>query len=539
MTETAPVQAAPVSSAGSANEPAELEVKSTVTRVTLFEDRAEVLRQARCAVPAGVSWVRLAGVATMVADSSVLPRVSGGSARVLLSRVVRRVREVPLCDESEVKNAEADCRAAVARRVAAERSLECATAQDARTAALLAAWVAALRLVPRQARNGLAGLRTAYGLLCGAQKKSLDGVAAAKAELAAAALDEARAKLRRQLASRTEPRFEAAIELQIEAAAPCELAIEVAYRTPCALWRPEHLGRLANRADGMQLHITTWATVWQCTGEDWREVQLRFSTARPAQAATPPLLSEDNLRLRRKTDMERRNVVVEVREQAIATAGLGRGQNAVEEMPGVDDGGEPLYFEAQRPTTVPSTGQPLRVEIANLSLPCQVERVAYPERGQAVHLRATATLSGPRPLLAGPIAVARGTELCGRGRIGFVGRGEPFELGCGVDDGLRVRRQIEESRETTPVVGTQKIARTIRLYVSNLSSQPRRLLVCERVPVSELRDVEVTLGPASGMRYDPKDGFAHFDLDLEGRATCELALSYRIEAAARVILPSL
>lgn len=518
---------------------AEFNVDSTPVRVTFFEDRAEVLRKARCAVPAGVSWVRLGGIATMVSDPSVLPSVSGGSARVLASRVLRRVREVPMFGDVEVKTAEADQRAAVARRVAAERGVEAAQAQEARTASLMDAWIMALRRVPHAASTGLSGWRTAYQQLTTAQIASLDAVATARAELLAAQIDEARANARQKEARRTQPRYEAAIELQIEAAAPAELGIEVTYRTPCALWRPEHLCQLISRSDGMQVSITTWATVWQRTGEDWRDVQLRFSTARPAQAATPPLLSEDNLRLRRKSDAERRNVVIEVREQAIQLAGLGRGGSAVEEMPGVDDGGEPLVFEVARPTNVPSTGQPLRIEINSLTLPCQVERIAYPERGPAVHLRATATLSGPRPLLAGPVHVVRGKELCGRGRVNYVGRGEPFELGFGVDDSLRVRRAVEESRETTAVVGTQKIARTIKLYVSNLSGERRKLLLSERVPVSEIRDVEVTVGPSSGMRYDPKDGFAQFDLDLEGRATRELSLSYRIEAASRVVLPPL
>ncbi len=511
-------------------------VASSVIRVTLFEDRAEVLRRARCQVPAGVSWVRLLGISTMVSDPSVLPSVSGGPARLLASRVVRQVREVPVHAEADVKSAEADCHSAIARRLFAERALEAQNAQATRTAQLLDGWITALQRVPRAASAGLSAWRNAYSDLSAAAQKALDGVAAAKAELHAAQLDEARANLRRQQSRQTQPRFEAAIELQIEASAKTELAVEVSYRTACALWRPEHLCRLLDRET--QLAITTWATVWQRTGEDWSSVKLRFSTARPAQVATPPLLQEDNLRLRRKTESEKRNLVVEVREQAIAVAGLGRGVTAIEEMPGVDDGGEPLLFEALHPTSVPSNGQPVRVEIASLTLPCQIDRVAYPERSAAIHLRATATLIGPTPLLAGPVQVVRGNELCGRGRVGYVGRGEPFEIGFGVDDGLRVRRHIEESRETTPVVGTQKVARTIKLYVSNLSGERRKLLLSERIPVSELREVEVIVGHSSGMRYDPKDGYAHFELDLEGRATRELQLGYRIEAASKVILPS-
>jgi uncharacterized protein (TIGR02231 family) len=525
---------------GAATGPAEIDADSTVLRVTLFEDRAEVVRSTSCVVPAGVSWVRLSGVATMVHDPSVQPSLvsGGGTARILSSHVVRRVRKVPVCSEAEVKSAEADYRAAIARRVTAERSLEAAEAHEARFVSLLKEWTTALRRVPRDARTELSGWRTARKELLSAQTQALDAVAAARAELEAARLDEARAALRNEKVRQEEPRFEAAIELQVESPGGGPLQLEVSYRTPCALWRPEHLCRLVQKDGAAQMVITTWATVWQRTGEEWRNVPLRFSTARPAQAASPPLLTEDNLRLRKKTDAEKRNIVVEVREQAIAVAGLARGTSDVQEMPGVDDGGEPLTLQALRPTTVPASGQPVRVEIGSITLPCQVERVAYPERGAAVHLRATATLGGALPLLAGPIHVLRGSELCGRGHTGFVGRGEPFEIGFGVDDGLRVRRKVEESRETTPVVGTQKVSRAVKLYVSNLSGEPRRLLVTERIPVSEIRDVEVILEKTSGMRYDPKDGFASFDLELPARATRELELSYRIGAPSRVILPS-
>ena len=57
--------------------------------------------------------------------------------------------------------------------------------------------------------------------------------------------------------------------------------------------------------------------------------------------------------------------------------------------------------------------------------------------------------------------------------------------------------------------------------------------------VSEIREVEVSVERTSGMRWDGKDGFAHFDLELPGRATRELLLTYHIEAPSRVQLPAM
>jgi uncharacterized protein (TIGR02231 family) len=517
--------------------PPQTEIDSTAVRVTFFEDRAEVLRRSQVSVERGVSRVRLRGVSTMVDDPSLLANVRGAPARVLMARVHRQLRQVPVGDDRELQASEADQRSARSRRITAERTVEARNNHELRVTALLSSWLEALQRVPRAAAQGLESWRSAHDELHAAQVQAIEDLAAAQRELAAAQLDEKRADLRYQQARRMRPRYEAQVELQIEAATAGELLIELTYRVPCALWRPEHLCRLLQTEGGPQLAITTYAVVWQRTGEEWPAVSCRFSTARPAQSATAPLLTEDPLRLRKRTESERRHIMVEAREQAILSAGLQRGERAVEEMPGVDDGGEPLSLEAARPHDLPSTGQPIRVEVGQLILPCTVERVAMPERSIAAHYRATATLSGSRPILAGPVTVLRGGELCGRGRIGFVGRGEPFEIGLGSDDGVRVRRKIEEQRETATLSGAQRIFRTVRLYVSNLSGTSRRVLLIERVPISEIADVEVTLTQTSGMKYDPRDGFASFEVELAPRATREVQFSYRMEAAARVLLP--
>ncbi len=363
---------------------------------------------------------------------------------------------------------------------------------------------------------------------------ALDQVTAAAAELTAAQLDGQRAELRLQWARTLLPRYEAAAELQLEVTAGAvERTIDLSYRTPLALWRPEHSARLVQRdgGGGWDLVIKTMATVWQRTGEVWRDVRCRFSTARPAQSATPPLLCDDPLTLQKRQD---RSITVEAREETIASAGLDRGSRAVEEMPGVEDGGEPLSFDAPQPVSIASDGQPLRVEVGERRMPCEVEVVVYPERGDAAHVRVTATLAGG-PLLAGPVRLARGGSIVGRGKTAFVAAGEPFELGFGVDDGVRVRRRIDEERDTTPVIGTQKIKRTIKLYLSNLGGQPRKLLVVERVPVSEIADVSIQVVDRGGAQMDD-DGFARFTVEVPANGARELSLIYKIEAAAKVRL---
>ena len=105
------------------------------------------------------------------------------------------------------------------------------------------------------------------------------------------------------------------------------------------------------------LLLVALLAAWQRTGETWDGVELVLSTARPGRAASPPLLTDDVLALRKKTDEEKKRIVVEARDQAVAVAGLDRGARRVDEMPGVDDGGELLSFTPAQKVSIASDGR--------------------------------------------------------------------------------------------------------------------------------------------------------------------------------------
>jgi uncharacterized protein (TIGR02231 family) len=518
-------------------------LESRPTRVTLFEDRAEVVRAAVAALRAGAQWVALGGASPFVDDDTVQARVSGEGARVLAARVRRFVHHEPREGREAVDRLEREAAAARAAAEAARQEVARARSEEARVRRLLAEWARCLAEVPRELRE--VGPRGRWRESYDALDRALAAALARASEARARALREGRAlahaEARLAEAQATHPRHEALIEVQIESDGERAADVEVTYRTPCALWRPEHLARLHAHVDGGRgdatLEIVTYAVAWQRTGESWGGVRARFSTARPARAASPPHVTDDVLRSRKKGDDERRSVVVEARDQVVAVAGLERGARAVDEMPGVDDGGEPLTYEPREPVTLAGDGRPFRVEVARVTLPARVERVALPERAEVAHLRATATLAQGGPLLAGPVRLARGAGMVGRTLTGFVGVGEPFELGFGTDDAVRVRRRVEETRDTVSIIGTQVLRRTVRVFLSNLASSPRSVEVTERFPVSEIADVEVAVRASEGVRLDRRDGFARKTVELPAHGVAEVALAYELRAGAKVRLP--
>lgn len=514
------------------------DVKTTPTLVTFFEDRAEVVRVAECRLGAGRVRVHAFGIGVVADDRSLACKSEG--ARVVFSRLRRRFVEDLAATGEEIARLEAALATAQTRASRASRAMARAEADAARVSAMLEQWAETVSEVPSRGEDAAKELGAAYDALDRELTQQLDGLVEHRREHEDAVRELERADQRLAQARTAKPRHEAYAEIELDVAREGAVRLELVYRTPCALWRPEHLARLTRTDERSgEIALTSFATVWQCTGETWDGVACRFSTARPSREARPPLLVSDVLHTRRKTDQERKQIVVEAREQAIAVAGSARGTRDVDEMPGVEDGGEVQWLEGKAPSTIPSDGHPVRVEVLARTIPCAVARVSFPERGPATHVRATATLPGPGPLLAGPVTLARETEIVGRGRVSFTAAGEPFELGFGLDDGLRVRRRVVEKRKTTQITGTQHVSREVTLFVSNLADVPRSLSIVERVPVSEVEDVVVDVDRRDGMRLDRGDGFATFDLVLAGSSTHELVLSYRIEAKSNVVLPEL
>lgn len=538
---------------------------SRAVAVTFFEDRAEVVRQAAVMLLRGSQWIAVAGVSPFVDERTVAARVAKGSATVNAARVRWRAHQETALGREEVERLRAEEKAA---RRAVEEAGRARARGDRRVDqvnALHTKWASEIAKVAPgvRAEERAAAWRAAWTALASASDEAHGAISAANEQREIAEETAARAELRLREGTVAKPRFEAVIEVDLDGAEDGdEVVIEVTYRVPCAIWRPEHLFRLAgvektesveraeksDKADKVErgdrlgkpgarsIEIVTSATVWHAAGEVWEGVKARFSTARPARDAAPPLVRDDVLHLRRKTAEERARVIVEAREQANQVAGLDRGTRAVEEMPGVDDGGEPLVLEAAEPLTIASDGRPLRVEVSRRILSAEVDRVLYPELGGAAHLRATATNTGA-PLLAGPVRVARGAGLVGRSKVGFVGTGEPFEIGFGADDGVRARRHVEEQRDTTAIIGTQKIRRRVDVFLSNLSGEAKALTVTERVPVSEIADVEITMLEAPDFAAKDADGFLRARVSLAAQETKRLSFSYEIRAGSNVVLP--
>lgn len=498
-----------------------------VRRVTLLEDRAQVRREGAVELEAGSHRVVVAGVAPVAADRTVVARATDG-VRVLEARVVRRMR---IGREEQ---------AAAAQPVTAERErLEAEARQQGIRQRVLQA-----RLAHTEHALGLSVDSINRELLYATAfeerwARDLEGFLAAARQLKAEVrtLGESQTDTLSRLevadvhaAQQDGPgALETTIELEVLAESACRPSITIDYMVPCALWRPIHRATLL----GGSARFECEAAVWQATGEDWDDVELLFSTARPTQRAEPPQLTDDRLQVQRRQE---KAVTVAVREEAIATTGEGAEVTRKAELPGVDDGGETRTLPGAARASIRGTGLLHRVPVFTLDAPAEVDRIARPERTALVHLRSKQANTSRHPILAGPVELLRESGYVGRAEVGFVAPGERFVIGWGADDGLRVRREVKEEREAARLTGKQTITRTVTLSLSNLEALPATFNLEERIPVSELEQVKIDIDDkktAPAARADAQ-GIVAWQLTVPARGTKTVTLVYRIVAAGSV-----
>jgi uncharacterized protein (TIGR02231 family) len=506
-------------------------IESTATHVRFFEDRAEVTRKASASVSDGRQWIRLSGATMLLDDRSVQASVNVDSIRVVSARIVREWSTPD--NDDEIKGKSKELKSLVRKMNEVQERLGREEDQRDYMHELMSSWTENFAKVP-SVDAPITDWENAFNKMQDRDKALLEAwlVEYQKLQELSGQQDTLQSEIDKL---RQAPlTFDCFIEVQLDSTIGNEVEIAVTYRTPCALWRPEHMARLhSNEKDPSagNVQLTTFAAVWQNTGEDWTDVEVSFSTARPAAHASAPDIDDDHLSRRKKTSEEKKQVVVEVREQSVTEVSGG-----VSEMPGVDDGGVPLEFCGKGKYSLPANGQPTRVEISRHEVKAGVSRELVSERAQVAHIKGTANWPGTVPLLAGPLGVARGASLVGRARIGFVGPGDKLEVGFGPDDGIRARRSVSEDRDKG-LTGTQAIEREITLYLSNLSDQAKSVNLLERLPVSEIEGLEVKWKDSKGWTFDAKEGFLTRLVELPPTENIKLKYQYTIKAKSNVVLP--
>ena len=522
-----------------------------ITAVTVLKDGARVQRSGTVTVEPGLRPIVIGNLPATVDPASVRIAARGRDLVLLNVEVHRRYRPDPLRDETVLlRSGVESCRDAV--QVLDDED----TAEQARLGFLghlsEAAATALARAVSfrRADHDDLAqmaghlsadtanalGRRREIGARRRAALRELD---AAEQRLAAA----------EERAGHSVAFVEVSATLEASAAADAE--VELSYHVSGASWRP--LYDLA--LDGERLAVTYLAEVTQQTGEDWPAVELVLSTTRRGVHQTLPELPPwyvGRVQLVRRPMAAGRSTAFTgaaphsaPSPMAAAAAGPGAPEADREEAallaaePG--ESGVGLVYRVPRPLAVPADGGPHKTTVARFELDATLDHLTVPVLASEAYLRATVTNRSPLLLLPGPARVFRDRQFIGETSLETVAAGEEFELQLGVDDQIRVKRELRRRSTSKAVIGgTRTIDIAYEITVENHRPNKARVTVQDHIPVSTDGDIKVRLRETSPNPAEQNDlGELTWELSLEGGQAATIRHRFTIDHPAQMTIAGL
>lgn len=513
---------------------ADFDIASRIEAVTVFPDGASVTRRFAVDVPAG-EHVLVLGDLPLGADPSSL-RVSGaGEGRLVVSSVdAREPRTTERPDPERVRRLEGlrDERLSLDDVISAQR-LRKRAAEALTQAGTLS--------------GGERGLNVAEARLAFAA--ALEETMAAdrairEAEQRQRALDreinEITAALRAQPARTLEAR------VSVEAAAAFKGELTVTYAVRGARWAPVYDARLATAGAKPALELVRRAEVSQQTGEDWRDVALTVSTVRVARGGSAPRLGSVVVRFEEpRPASEAMGGAPQPRPLAMPApstsqsydraidqrARAGRVQEA-EAV--VETAGFQASFVIPGRSSIASGQGERALRIGSTAIEPQLVARAVPSVDPTAFLEAQFRYAAPVPLMAGRVSIYRDGVFAGRYPLAAATNGDLVTIGFGPDDLVRIERQVVRRTDgSAGIITSSRIEeQEFRIAVRNGAQSPRRVVIEDRMPVSEAQDitVETLSGMTAPATRDVRNqrGVLEWAFDMAPGAVQEIRHGWRI-----------
>ncbi len=303
-----------------------------------------------------------------------------------------------------------------------------------------------------------------------------------------------------------------------------ELSLEVSYLVMGASWHPQYdvrVQKAADQNDG-EVDLTYVGVVQQSTGERWEHVGLSLSTARPSLAAILPELEPWYLNVYAPPPVPRAPMYAPSPQgapkmaramiagaPAAMSANMSMAETAFEmeeEVPAafsvaasvataaVEQTGTALIFHVGGSVDIPSDNSPHKTTIARDNLPCAFDYVSAPVLEEHVHLRATIHNTTERILLSGETSIFLTSEYVGATIVKTTAPTETFKIFLGIDDGIKVKRELKErsvDKGSLLQGGVRRTTYAYRLEVHNYAPAPRNIVIRDHLPVSQHERVKV------------------------------------------------
>ncbi len=297
----------------------------------------------------------------------------------------------------------------------------------------------------------------------------------------------------------------------VEAKAATNAALDVSYVVNGPSWQPAYDIRADVKAK--TLEVAYHATVRQSTGEDWKGVTLRLSTAQPSVGGREPELDPWFLHKHEPSPFgggsggtfkgaapraaaakaQMHNAMEADGAMVLDAASIVRAEDA---RVSVATGGVAAVFSVERTCDILADNKPARVPLARDTFAATFRHTCVPKLSPHVYLKAKCVNKTDLPYLPGPSAIFVDGSFVANADMDLVPAGQEFWTYLGADASVKVERRILADRtEVSGLIGKKTIS-TVRDHVFKVTNGKQtavELVIWDQIPSSNHEDIKVTL----------------------------------------------
>jgi uncharacterized protein (TIGR02231 family) len=526
-----------------------LDATSAVGKVTVFQDRALVERVAQVALPAGASVIVLSDIPDRI-DRETLKVSGSGTAQFTIGGIEYKSLPVPDSSSERVKAIISQIEKLEAEQETLKKKLNILNVQrklikDVKLDAVDATGAGK----PRNAVEMKDILAFVGSSLSTLNQESVG------AEERVKVLDKEIELLRRELDNlNPQNSSKVRVEVAVDAKSAGQAELILSYQINGARWSPTYTLYSTSAGDSSSVVLDSYALLSQQTGEDWSNVTVQLSTARPGMGLNRPEPFGLNLNI---YEIQARTLSKSFGKSMSAPMMMDLAGGPAPEaamMPAAEAGASidnsygAISFNLPKKISIKSDGSEQKVKLTSTSFTAGVTTVGVPFLASEVYDEIKFAVPDA-PLLPGTVRVINNGTFVGAKEIPFTAKGGDVILPIGVSAEIEVKRtQLKKFEDDPGIVRSfKRITVQYEIEVKNLVDKPKSVAVLERGVVSQNEKIKVSLAdvsPAALAEADPArisvtPGVWEWSLKLNPKETKKINYAVTVEIPAGVNVPGL
>jgi len=330
------------------------------------------------------------------------------------------------------------------------------------------------------------------------------------------------------------------ILINVSADAATSADLEINYVVQNAGWYPMYDLRAINTKSPVNINYK--ANVFQGTGEEWKNVRLKLSTANPNQGGLKPELytwyldfyqpyvAGYGVQRSRAAKMKRAEEQPAAEMEVAADAPTAAPAETIDNYTSTIQTTLNTEFDISIPYTVNSSSKPTVVDIRNYELKSIYEYGVAPKLDTEAFLLAKGTGWEEFNLLPGEANIFFEGTFVGKSFIDPNNIKDTLSVSLGRDKRIVVKREkLKDLTSRKLIGGSQRESYTWEISVRNTKAEAVKIVVEDQIPVSQNSQIEITPGDLGGAKYDATTGKLTWLLNLQANETKKMTYKFEVK----------